>query len=75
MQKILKNGVRAGVNVIMLVNEDKIDSSEDTRKAYNSSNMGQLERICYVYDLTKNNEQIGYAEIDLSILKDREYND
>ena len=60
LQKILKNGVRAGVNVIMLVNEDKIDSSEDTRKAYNSSNMGQLERICSVYDLTKNNEQIDF---------------
>lgn len=60
LQKILKNGVRAGVNVIMLVNEDKIDSSEDTRKAYNSSNMGQLERICSVYDMTKNNEQIDF---------------
>lgn len=60
LQKILKNGVRAGVNVIMLVNEDKIDSSEDTRKVYNSSNMGQLERICSVYDLTKNNEQIDF---------------
>ena len=60
LQKILKNGVRAGVNVIMLVNEDKIDSSEDTRKSYNSSNMGQLERICSVYDLTKNNELIDF---------------
>lgn len=60
LQKILKNGVRAGVNVIMLVNEDKIDSSEDIRKAYNSSNMGQLERICSVYDLRKNNEQIDF---------------
>lgn len=60
LQKILKNGVRAGVNVIMLVNEDKIDSSEDTRKAYNSSNMGQIERICSVYDLTKNNELIDF---------------
>ena len=44
----------------MLVNEDKIDSSEDTRKSYNSSNMGQLERICSVYDLTKNNELIDF---------------
>lgn len=60
LQKILKNGVRAGVNVIILVNEDKIDSSEDTRKSYNSSNMGQLERICSVYDLTKNNELIDF---------------
>lgn len=60
LQKILKNGVRAGVNVIMLVNEDKIDYSEDTRKAYNSSNIGLLEHNCTVYDLTKNNEQIDF---------------
>lgn len=58
LQKILKNGVRAGVNVIMLVNEDKIDYSEDTRKAYYNSNIGQLERNCTVYDLTKNSNQI-----------------
>ena len=60
LQKILKNGVRAGVNVIMLVNEDIIDYSEDTRKAFNSINVGQLERNCTVYDLTKNNEQIDF---------------
>lgn len=60
LQKILKNGVRAGVNVIMLVNEDKIDCSEDTRKAYNSSNMGQLERSCSVYNLTNSEDQIEF---------------
>jgi len=60
LQKILKNGVRAGVNVIMLVNEDKIDYSEDTRKAYNSCNMGLLERNCSVYDLINNSEQIDF---------------
>ena len=60
LQKILKNGVRAGVNVIMLVNEDKIDCSEDTRKAYNSSNMGQLERSCSVYNLTRSEDQIEF---------------
>ncbi len=60
LQKILKNGVRAGVNVIMLVNEDKIDCSEDTRKAYNSSNMGQLERNCSVYNLTNSEDQIEF---------------
>lgn len=60
LQKILKNGVRAGVNVIMLVNEDKIDCSEDTRKAYNSSNMGQLERNCSVYNLTNSENQIEF---------------
>ncbi|MBR1889196.1 MAG: hypothetical protein IJ816_01035 [Alloprevotella sp.] len=60
LQKILKNGVRAGVNVIMLVNEDKIDYSEDTRKTYNNSNIGLLERSCSVYNLTKSEDQIEF---------------
>lgn len=53
LNKILKNGVRAGVNVILLINEDKINYSEDTRKAYNSCNINVLEQNCTVYDLTK----------------------
>lgn len=53
LNKILKNGVRAGVNVLMLINEDKINTSEDTRKSYNSCNIDQLERCSSVYDLTK----------------------
>ena len=60
LNKILKNGVRAGVNVILLVNEDKINYSEDTRKAYNSCNMNQLEQICTVYDLTKMDEDLQF---------------
>ncbi len=55
LQKIMKNGVRAGVNVILLVNEDKINYSEDTRKSYNSCNFEQLERICSVYNFTDKN--------------------
>ena len=60
LQKILKNGVRAGVNVIMLVNEDKIDYSDETRKTYNSCHMELLQQSCSVYDLTNNNEQIDF---------------
>lgn len=60
LNKILKNGVRAGVNVILLINEDKINYSEDTRKTYNSCNISILEQNCTVYDLTK-------AEIDEQI--------
>ena len=62
LQKIMKNGVRAGVNVILLINEDKINYSEETRKTYNSCNFEQLERICSVYDFTDKNfiEQIQF---------------
>ena len=62
LQKIMKNGVRAGVNVILLINEDKINYSEETRKTYNSCNFEQLEQICSVYDFTDKNfiEQIQF---------------
>lgn len=55
LQKIMKNGVRAGVNVILLINEDKINYSEDTRKSYNSFNFQQLEHACSVYDFADKN--------------------
>lgn len=62
LQKIIKNGVRAGVNVILLVNEDKINYTEDTRKVYNNCNFEQLKRICSVYNFTDKNviEQIQF---------------
>ena len=60
LNKVLKNGVRAGVNVIMLINEDKIDISEETRKAYNSSNLRQIESSCSLYNLTESNNQIEF---------------
>ena len=56
LQKILRNGVRAGINVIMLINEDKINYSEDTRKTYNSCHMEMLENSCEVYDLLNSAE-------------------
>ena len=57
LNKILKNGIRAGVNVILLVNEDKINYSDDTRKAYNNCHIEQLEQNSLVYDLTKIGEK------------------
>ena len=58
LHKILKNGVRAGVNVIMLVNEDRVNSSEDARKAYNSCNVEAIEKGCAAYDLTSDHESV-----------------
>ncbi len=52
LQKILKNGVRSGINVILMINEDKIDRNEDTRKVYNSLRVETIEKECAVYDLT-----------------------
>lgn len=53
MQKILKNGIRAGVNTILLLNEDKINSTEESRKAYANCHIEQLEPLFTIYDLTK----------------------
>ena len=55
LKLIMKNGVRAGVNVILLLNEDRIKYSEETQKAYNNMRMVQLEKSdCAVLDLTGN---------------------
>ncbi len=60
LQKILKNGIRAGVNVIMLVNEDKIDLSDESRKAYNNCRMSELEKSCAVFDFTKEDSNLHF---------------
>ena len=52
LQKILQNGVRAGINVALMINEDKVDKTEDTRKVYNILHIDQLAKECTVYDLT-----------------------
>ena len=60
LQKILKNGIRAGVNVIMLVNEDNINRSEEAKKAYNNCNISMIEQNCQTFDLTDNHEKINF---------------
>lgn len=53
LKKILKNGVRAGVNVILLLDEDEINRTEENLKAYNNFNIKADENECAVYDFVK----------------------
>jgi len=53
LKKILKNGVRAGVNVILLLDEDEIKRTEENLKAYNNFNIKAEENECAVYDFIK----------------------
>lgn len=57
LQKIMKNGIRAGISVILLINEDKINYSDDTQKSYNSIHLEKLKKDCTVYDFTKNDSK------------------
>lgn len=43
LKKIFKNGIRAGVTVILMVNEDEIKRSEDALKAYRTLGLEQLK--------------------------------
>lgn len=53
LQKIMKNGVRAGISVALLINKDKINYSDDTQKSYRNLHLEQLETTCTVFDFTK----------------------
>ena len=57
LKRIFKNGLRAGVGVMLLINEDKVNNSEDCRKALNNINIKTLEENCHVYDFTGNSKQ------------------
>lgn len=52
LERIIKNGIRAGVIVFLLVNENKINHSSDSGK---SANLEDLERLCEVIDINKSN--------------------
>ncbi|GHV55836.1 hypothetical protein FACS1894182_01030 [Bacteroidia bacterium] len=67
LKKILKNGMRAGVNVLLLVDEDEINRTEESAKIYDSFNIDSIENESAVYDFLKtktiqfenfNNEQL-----------------
>lgn len=51
LKQIMKNGVRAGVNVILMVNDDKIGYSEETQKTYNNMHVDRMDETCTVLNL------------------------
>jgi hypothetical protein len=63
LKKILKNGVRAGVNVILLINEDLIKCNEEARKQLNLLNINDIENDCAVYDFI-NSSQTAFENLN-----------
>ena len=54
LKKILKNGIRAGVVVILLVNEDEINRSEDALKAFRLLGLEQFSANISLFDYVNN---------------------
>ncbi len=54
LKKILKNGVRAGVVVVLLVNEDEINRSEDALKAFRLLDLEQFSTNTTLFDFVNN---------------------
>jgi hypothetical protein len=53
LKKILKNGIRAGVNVLLLVDETMLSISDENQKAYSSFGIELFKKECAEYDFTK----------------------
>ena len=62
LKKILKNGVRAGVNVLLLVDEDQINRSEENQKIFNAFNIESIENECAVFNFT-NAQSINFEDL------------
>lgn len=54
LKKILKNGIRAGVVAILLVNEDEINRSEDALKAFRLLDLEQFKVNTSLFDFVNN---------------------
>lgn len=71
LKRIFRNGLRAGVGLILLINEDKVNNSEDCKKALHNININELEKTCSVYDFTENcKEDICYDVLSEKVLND-----
>lgn len=71
LKRIFRNGLRAGVGLILLINEDKVNNSEDCKKALHNININELEKSCSVYDFTENcKEDICYDVLSEKVLND-----
>lgn len=64
LEHIMKNGIRAGVNVLLLINEDKINRLPDREKV--ATNIENLEKLCEVISINK------IDNIRLEILSDQQ---
>ena len=71
LKKILKNGIRAGVSVVLLINEDEIKRSEDALKAFRLLGLDQFEdTITYLYRPKEVGENKKSPQMEYDILSD-----
>lgn len=64
LEHIMKNGIRAGVNVLLLVNEDKINHLSDSGKI--AANIENLEKQCKVISIDRTDN------IQFEVLSDKQ---
>lgn len=70
LKKILKNGIRAGVTVVLLINEDEIKRSEDLLKAFRLLGLDQFgDNITQLY-WSNEHEDKKSLQMDYDILPD-----
>ena len=52
LKKIISTGARAGVSVILMINEDEINRSDDSLKTYRMLNAEYVEEFCSKYSFS-----------------------
>lgn len=57
LKRIIKNGLKAGIGVVLMINEDKVNDSEDCRKLLHNIDIKSLEEVCHVFDITANSQR------------------
>lgn len=71
LKKILKNGIRAGVTVILLINDNEIQRSDDALKAFRTLGLEQFEdHLTYLYQLEVEDEENKIPKMEYDILPD-----
>lgn len=71
LKKILKNGIRAGVTTILLINENEIQRSDDALKALRTLGLEQYEdHLTYLYQPEEDDEENRIPKMEYDILPD-----
>ena len=71
LKKILKNGIRAGVTVILLINDNEIQHSDDALKAFRTLGLEQFEdHLTYLYQPEEEDEENKMPTVKYDILSD-----
>lgn len=69
LKKILKNGVRAGVTVILLINENEVQRSDDALKALRTLGLEQFEEhLTYLCRSEEDEEENKMLKVEYDIL-------